>query len=148
MKKVICFTIVLILISCTCAYAHGGRTDASGGHYNRSTGEYHYHHGYSAHQHPNGVCPYESSQSNTSSNSVSQLVPTPEPTLISTPTPEPTLTPKPTATAIAKTMKPTVPPNNIKNNGVHNKSSISRFFMGGFILGIIYLLYRLIKKTK
>jgi hypothetical protein len=33
------------------AYAHPGRTDGSGGHYNRSTGEYHYHHGYSAHDH-------------------------------------------------------------------------------------------------
>ena len=34
-----------------CAYAHSGGTDSNGGHYNRSTGEYHYHHGYSAHQH-------------------------------------------------------------------------------------------------
>ena len=33
------------------SFAHGGRTDANGGHYNRSTGEYHYHHGYSAHSH-------------------------------------------------------------------------------------------------
>lgn len=31
--------------------AHPGRTDSRGGHYDRSTGEYHYHHGYSAHQH-------------------------------------------------------------------------------------------------
>lgn len=40
------------------AFAHGGSLDGNGGHYNRSTGEYHYHHGYPAHQHPNGVCPY------------------------------------------------------------------------------------------
>lgn len=40
-------------------FAHTGGTDGSGGHYNRSTGEYHYHHGYSEHQHPNGVCPYD-----------------------------------------------------------------------------------------
>lgn len=39
-------------------YAHSGRTDSSGGHYNSSTGEYHYHHGYSAHQHIDGICPY------------------------------------------------------------------------------------------
>lgn len=39
-------------------YAHGGRTDANGGHYDSSTGEYHYHHGYPAHQHVNGTCPY------------------------------------------------------------------------------------------
>lgn len=41
------------------AFAHPGRTDSSGGHYNRSTGEYHYHHGYSAHDHVDGVCPYD-----------------------------------------------------------------------------------------
>lgn len=41
------------------SYAHSGRTDSSGGHYNHTTGEYHYHHGYPAHQHPNGVCPYD-----------------------------------------------------------------------------------------
>ena len=39
--------------------AHSGGTDSNGGHYDRSTGEYHYHHGYPAHQHINGVCPYE-----------------------------------------------------------------------------------------
>ena len=39
--------------------AHPGRTDRNGGHTNHSTGEYHYHHGYSAHQHENGVCPYD-----------------------------------------------------------------------------------------
>lgn len=39
--------------------AHPGRTDSYGGHYDYSVGEYHYHHGYSAHQHPNGICPYE-----------------------------------------------------------------------------------------
>lgn len=43
------------------AYAHSGGTDGSGGHYNHSTGEYHYHHGKPAHDHKNGVCPYDSS---------------------------------------------------------------------------------------
>lgn len=44
--------------------AHSGRTDGNGGHYDRSTGKYHYHHGYSAHDHwdmdGDGVidCPY------------------------------------------------------------------------------------------
>ena len=44
--------------------AHPGRTDGNGGHTDRSTGEYHYHHGYPAHQHydidGDGVidCPY------------------------------------------------------------------------------------------
>lgn len=53
-------TTVLVLISlfAVAVFAHSGRTDANGGHYNHSTGEYHYHHGRPAHQHPNGVCPY------------------------------------------------------------------------------------------
>ena len=40
-----------LLTICSVTSAHSGRTDGSGGHWNRSTGEYHYHHGYSAHQH-------------------------------------------------------------------------------------------------
>lgn len=40
------------------ALAHPGKTDANGGHWNTETGEYHYHHGYPAHLHNNGVCPY------------------------------------------------------------------------------------------
>ena len=39
--------------------AHPGRTDASGGHYDSSAGEYHYHHGYPEHQHEDGICPYD-----------------------------------------------------------------------------------------
>ena len=42
------------------AFAHPGGTDYRGGHYDRSTGEYHYHHGHPAHSHPDGVCPYDS----------------------------------------------------------------------------------------
>ena len=52
----LCLIHLLPVISC----AHSGRTDADGGHYNSDTGEYHYHHGYPAHQHTGGVCPYES----------------------------------------------------------------------------------------
>ena len=43
--------IALLVLFVVCANAHPGKTDGSGGHYNRSTGEYHYHHGYSAHDH-------------------------------------------------------------------------------------------------
>ena len=50
--------IVLFIFSVVSSFAHSGRTDSKGGHYDRSAGEYHYHHGMSAHQHPNGVCPY------------------------------------------------------------------------------------------
>lgn len=44
--------------------AHSGRTDSNGGHWDRSTGQYHYHHGHPAHQHydmdGDGIldCPY------------------------------------------------------------------------------------------
>lgn len=46
------------------AFAHPGDTDSNGGHINHSTGEYHYHHGYPAHDHydmdGDGIpdCPY------------------------------------------------------------------------------------------
>ena len=49
---------LLILFLPFSVFAHPGRTDSNGGHYNRETGEYHYHHGYPEHQHPNGICPY------------------------------------------------------------------------------------------
>lgn len=60
MKKVVSIIFILICTVSTLSYAHSGRTDFNGGHYDNSTGEYHYHHGYSAHQHVNGLCPYES----------------------------------------------------------------------------------------
>mgnify|MGYP000117353611 CR=1 FL=1 len=51
--------LTLLLILCTAfSFSHPGRTDSKGGHYDRSNGSYHYHHGYPAHQHPGGVCPY------------------------------------------------------------------------------------------
>ena len=78
--------IILVAILLPRACAHSGKTDSNGGHYDRSTGEYHYHHGYSAHQHYDGECPYDfddktnhnsgsssnnSSSSNSSSNNSS-----------------------------------------------------------------------------
>lgn len=53
MKKCSIISLFLALILCVpiSAGAHAGDTDASGGHYDHSTGEYHYHHGYPAHQH-------------------------------------------------------------------------------------------------
>lgn len=35
--------IILVFIVPVLLFAHSGRTDANGGHYNRKTGEYHYH---------------------------------------------------------------------------------------------------------
>ena len=58
MKKIISIFIIFVSFF-TVSYTHSGRTDSNGGHYNRSTGEYHYHHGYPAHSHINGFCPYE-----------------------------------------------------------------------------------------
>lgn len=49
---------IIILTLCSTAFAHAGKTDEYGGHFDGETGEYHYHHGYPAHQHPNGICPY------------------------------------------------------------------------------------------
>lgn len=60
--------ILLVILGCVLLtlpiLAHSGRTDSNGGHYDNSTGTYHYHHGYPAHQHydmnGDGVkdCPY------------------------------------------------------------------------------------------
>lgn len=41
----------LLYVFAVTAFAHPGKTDSSGGHTDRSTGEYHYHHGYPAHDH-------------------------------------------------------------------------------------------------
>ena len=51
--------LLLVLLIPVLGLSHSGGTDGKGGHYDRSTGEYHYHHGYSAHQHPFGYCEYE-----------------------------------------------------------------------------------------
>ena len=61
MKKV-CITLACLLLVALMAFtgsAHSGGTDAYGGHYDKSTGEYHYHHGYPAHKHIGGECPYD-----------------------------------------------------------------------------------------
>ena len=94
---IICFAVCLFSLLIAQVFAHPGRTDSRGGHTNHSTGEYHYHHGYSAHDHydmdGDGVvdCPYDfddktdhSSKESTTKPKTSQTVPTTEPT--STPT--------------------------------------------------------------
>lgn len=68
MKKILSFILIILMI-CPLTLAHPGRTDGKGGHYNRSTGEYHYHHGYPPHDHENGICPYDYDD-NTNSNSL------------------------------------------------------------------------------
>ena len=74
MKK-ICLFFIILLFSTITVYAHPGRTDSKGGHTDSSTGEYHYHHGYSAHQHEDGKCPYDfDDKTNHSSSSSSKTV--------------------------------------------------------------------------
>ena len=52
-------SILLLCFGVVTAGAHSGRTDSRGGHKDNVHGGYHYHcGGHSAHQHPNGVCPY------------------------------------------------------------------------------------------
>lgn len=58
MKRIFLLAFAMMICLTLPASAHKGRTDANGGHYDHSTGEYHYHHGYPAHQHANGTCPY------------------------------------------------------------------------------------------
>ena len=77
MKKITRILTVLLacmLISST-AFAHSGRTDSAGGHHDYKNvsglGSYHYHHGYPAHLHPNGVCPYSSTAQTSSSSAKS-----------------------------------------------------------------------------
>lgn len=57
-KFLLLLTLILMFTFSIIAIAHSGKTDSSGGHYDHSTGEYHYHHGYPAHEHTNGRCPY------------------------------------------------------------------------------------------
>lgn len=62
MKKHLVLILALLTLLCVCAIvvsAHSGGTDENGGHYDYSTGEYHYHHGYSAHEHVDGECVFD-----------------------------------------------------------------------------------------
>ena len=66
--RIILIVVAILLLSFPLlVFAHPGRTDSNGGHTDHSTGEYHYHHGYPAHQHIGGRCPYDYDD-NTSSN--------------------------------------------------------------------------------
>ncbi len=62
---------IIILTLCSTAFAHAGKTDEYGGHYDNSAGEYHYHHGYPAHQHTNGICPYDFDDKTEKNNDIS-----------------------------------------------------------------------------
>lgn len=91
-KRLLAFLLAFLLLLSPTVLAHSGKTDAHGGHYDRSTGEYHYHHGYPAHLHydmdGDGVadCPYDfddktdhSSRSDSGSSHAVQSTPRPSP---------------------------------------------------------------------
>ena len=80
-RYVLLFALIVVLP--VVGFAHSGGTDANGGHYNRKTGEYHYHHGYPEHQHTNGVCPYDfknNTKTTTKKSSTTYKTATPSPT--------------------------------------------------------------------
>lgn len=81
MKKhlwIVCIVAICLTLFTIVASAHSGKTDSNGGHTDSSTGEYHYHHGYPAHQHydidGDGIkdCPYEFDDKTNHNNSVSK----------------------------------------------------------------------------
>lgn len=91
-KRLLAFLLAFLLLLSPTVLAHSGKTDANGGHYDRSTGEYHYHHGYPAHQHydmdGDGIidCPYDfddktdhSSRNGSGSSHAVQSTPRPSP---------------------------------------------------------------------
>ena len=44
-KRILALVVILLIAFPLLVLAHSGRTDSNGGHYNRKTGEYHYHNG-------------------------------------------------------------------------------------------------------
>lgn len=63
MKQRIIAIAAILLLCISVVFAHPGDTDANGGHYDRQNGGYHYHHGYPAHDHKDGKCPYVKTKS-------------------------------------------------------------------------------------
>lgn len=64
--------ITFVMASPVTSLAHPGNTDDFGGHHDYENdsglGYYHFHHGYGPHLHTNGVCPYASDRSNSTSS--------------------------------------------------------------------------------
>ena len=112
-RKVLIMMMLCVIMMSICpvvVIAHSGRTDGAGGHYNRSTDEYHWHHGYGAHQHEDMDgdgdldCPYDfrdttgSSSGSSSSGGSTYSRPPASPTPYRTPLPRNTPTPEPEET--------------------------------------------------
>lgn len=86
MRRAIQALLLLFLVSTLTVpwHAHSGGTDENGGHYDSSTGEYHYHHGYPAHDHEDldgdGTldCPYNFVDKTGQSSGMASTSKTPE----------------------------------------------------------------------
>ena len=95
-KRVFYIILSVILAISSCAFAHAGRTDSSGGHKDNQNksglGSYHYHcGGHPAHLHSGGVCPYSSKSA-------------PKKTAAPKSTPKPTAAPKSTPQPASATL--------------------------------------------
>lgn len=106
--------LLCVLLACVLAFAafpcfalaHGGGLDAQGGH--NSPDGYHYHHGYPAHQHENGICPYVG-EWNPEASDGTEETPSPDDNTQSVPSsasPEPSSSARPSSTAIAAQTTP------------------------------------------
>lgn len=138
MKRLFLLFLALMLSICTIASAHSGRTDSSGGHNKTSDGTYHYHcDGHPAHQHSNGVCPYDKTVKATA---------TPRPqttTRKSISTSKPTSTPKPIVKAVNSQTTTEV------FNYDYSLTTAETFFTTCIIVGIlIAVLYHIVSMIK
>ncbi len=66
--KVLAIITCAVTLNSSLVFAHSGRTDANGGHYNRSTGVYHYHNGGSSSSSSSTSSSSSSSSKSTSTN--------------------------------------------------------------------------------
>lgn len=96
-KKLTLFIVIIsiIFLNSISLFAHSGRTDRNGGHKDNNNksglGNYHYHcGGYPAHLHTNGVCPYSSESSTTTSaeSTTSTVTTSPVPQVAESPKPQ------------------------------------------------------------
>ena len=145
MKRIILsiFLVLLLLSIPLSVSAHAGKTDSQGGHTDWSTGEYHYHHGYPAHDHydmdGDGIldCPYDfvdktnhSSSGSSSSGYTGYSLPAIE------------TRPLPT---FPKATDSTVPIKTQSKNesGEETMSSFWKYLIGAMIITIVVLLFKL-----
>lgn len=156
MKRILLLTIAACMaISVTgSALAHPGRTDSQGGHTDRDTGEYHFHHGYPAHQHEDrdgdGVkeyCPYNF-RDNTGANSGTPSSGTPS-SRPATYVPVPAPVPKVITRETTATTPPTTAAVYSAGSRESNNSGWEDAIVAGFaaICLFFWLLWAILKKS-